>query len=182
MNCLKFAGGALVAAVTAIASAQAQDSVTVLAGTPKAPRPAAAPSPGSPAIATVDAHLRARPDMAAPVIAVVPHHGMLAVHSCREDRSWCDVSWGPHRGWIAGAYFTAAAPGPWASGAYAHPYPAGYWGGWYGPGHGPPYWGYAWPWGGYWGPANWGPHIGVGIGWSGYWGPYRRWGYRGRWR
>lgn len=182
MDHVKLAG-AVLAVITASAAAHAETGVTVVRGTPKAAAPSTTAAQGFPAIATVDVYMRAQPHMSAPTVTIVPAYGAVTVYGCHQDRSWCDVAWEQHRGWVAGAYFSTPYQNPWDPGARAFPHRgvpvATYYGAppWY------PYWHYPWAYGGYWGPYRgwWGPHIGIGIGWHGYWGS-RRWGHRGRWR
>jgi len=59
------------------------------------------------AITTTAVNLRSGPDLNYPPVVVLPPNTAVVVYGCMNAWSWCDVSWGPQRGWIAGAYLTA---------------------------------------------------------------------------
>lgn len=45
-------------------------------------------------------NLRAGPDRAYPVVAVLPPSTQVVVQGCLFDYRWCDVAWGYERGWV----------------------------------------------------------------------------------
>lgn len=49
-------------------------------------------------------NLRAGPGVEYPVIAVVQERQPVHVFGCLEGYVWCDVGWGPERGWMAGEF------------------------------------------------------------------------------
>jgi len=59
------------------------------------------------AYATAPVYMRTGPDIAYPPVAVVPGGAPVVVYGCLSGWQWCDVSWGPNRGWIAGMYLSA---------------------------------------------------------------------------
>ncbi|MCW5772579.1 MAG: hypothetical protein KIT16_13135 [Rhodospirillaceae bacterium] len=73
------------------------------------------------AYTTAPVYMRTGPDTAYPPVAVVPPNAPVIVYGCLGGWSWCDASWGPNRGWIAGMYLGAQyqnRPYPWT---YAAP-------------------------------------------------------------
>ena len=60
-----------------------------------------------PARVTTAVYLRTGPDTGYPAAAVVPAGATVVVHGCLAGWSWCDVSWGPNRGWLAGMFLAA---------------------------------------------------------------------------
>lgn len=50
---------------------------------------------------TVNANLRAGPDIGYPRVATIPAGARLQIFGCLDGWSWCDVQWGPNRGWIS---------------------------------------------------------------------------------
>jgi uncharacterized protein YraI len=56
---------------------------------------------------TTAVYMRTGPDTHYPPVALVPAGSPVLVHGCVSGWVWCDVSWGPNRGWMAGAYLTA---------------------------------------------------------------------------
>jgi uncharacterized protein YraI len=50
---------------------------------------------------------RAGPSTAFPPVAVIPAGAGVTIYDCLSDDSWCDVSWGPNRGWVASSYLQA---------------------------------------------------------------------------
>jgi uncharacterized protein YraI len=60
------------------------------------------------AYVTTQLNLRTGPDTAYPPVVVLPPGAEVTVYGCLGGWSWCDVSWGPNRGWVAGSYLAAA--------------------------------------------------------------------------
>jgi uncharacterized protein YraI len=54
--------------------------------------------------AVLDLNMRAGPDPVYPVVAVIPINAEVTIYGCNEGRSWCDVQWGPNRGWAYAEY------------------------------------------------------------------------------
>lgn len=63
------------------------------------------------AYATADVNLRAGPSTAYPVITVIPAGAGLVSYGCVPDYSWCDVSLGAYRGWVAASYMQVVYQG-----------------------------------------------------------------------
>lgn len=57
-----------------------------------------------------DVHLRAGPDRAYPVVAVLPATAQVVVQGCLASYRWCDISFGPERGWVYAGNLRYAAP------------------------------------------------------------------------
>jgi uncharacterized protein YraI len=57
-----------------------------------------------PGYATADVNMRTGPDIDFPSVAVIPEGEPLYVEGCLRDESWCDVTWGPERGWVYSEY------------------------------------------------------------------------------
>ena len=55
------------------------------------------------AMTVEQANLRAGPDPSYPTVAVVPPGVYVTVQGCLADYRWCDVSFGPERGWVFAA-------------------------------------------------------------------------------
>jgi len=47
---------------------------------------------------------RAGPSTAYPSVAVIPAGAPIVIYGCLDDVTWCDISWGPNRGWMAATY------------------------------------------------------------------------------
>jgi uncharacterized protein YraI len=47
---------------------------------------------------------RAGPSTIYPSVIVIPAWSPVVIYGCLGDYTWCDVSWGPQRGWVAAAY------------------------------------------------------------------------------
>jgi uncharacterized protein YraI len=54
--------------------------------------------------AIADVNERAGPSTLYPAITVIPAGAPILIYGCLGDYSWCDVSWGPYRGWMAADY------------------------------------------------------------------------------
>lgn len=52
-------------------------------------------------------YMRTGPDVAYPPILLIPAGAPLTVFGCIGGWHWCDVAYGPYRGWVAGAYLRA---------------------------------------------------------------------------
>lgn len=145
----------------------------------------------APGFVVANVNLRAGPGTQYPPVVVVPAGSPVVMYGCTAGYAWCDVSWGPSRGWMAQrylrlAYQNAQAPvpafavavglpivtfdiGPYWNAYYARqPWYGNLWryGGGPGPGGGPA--GPAGPggWGGG-GPGGWGGGLGSAGGWGG---------------
>ena len=69
------------------------------------------------ATTTAAVNMRTGPDFAYPPAIVLPAGAPVTVYGCLSGWMWCDVSWGPHRGWVYGTYLAAYwqnRPTPWA--------------------------------------------------------------------
>lgn len=56
------------------------------------------------AIATANVNLRAGPSTSYPAVTVVPAGMTIATYGCISGYSWCDIGFGPYRGWVAASY------------------------------------------------------------------------------
>lgn len=56
---------------------------------------------------TTSVYMRTGPSTQYPPVTLVPAGTPVFVYGCVAGWSWCDASWGPNRGWIAGAYLSA---------------------------------------------------------------------------
>jgi uncharacterized protein YraI len=56
---------------------------------------------------TTNVYMRTGPSTGYPAVTIVPAGATVRVHGCVAGWTWCDASWGPNRGWIAGAYLQA---------------------------------------------------------------------------
>lgn len=72
---------------------------------------AAAFMPGSadaaPGYSTANVNMRSGPSTGYPSVAVIPANAAIEIHGCLDGLSWCDVNWGPNRGWVSAAYLQA---------------------------------------------------------------------------
>lgn len=68
------------------------------------------------ATTTTAVYLRTGPDFAYPPAVVLPYGTPVVVLGCLNGWQWCDVTWGPHRGWVYGSYLATYwqnRPAPW---------------------------------------------------------------------
>ncbi|QFR32674.1 SH3 domain-containing protein [Ancylobacter sp. TS-1] len=72
-------------------------AVLVVAGT-------SAGAAATTAVATANVNLRAGPSTAYPAVTVVPAGATFTTHGCVSGYSWCDIGFGPYRGWVAASY------------------------------------------------------------------------------
>jgi uncharacterized protein YraI len=70
-----------------------------------------AASAASTAIATTNVNLRAGPSTQYPAVNVVQAGYNVRVYGCLSNRSWCDVSYGPQRGWMSSNYLAYVRDG-----------------------------------------------------------------------
>lgn len=56
---------------------------------------------------TSTVYMRSGPDTGYPAVVAVPAGATVLVYGCVSGWTWCDASWGPNRGWIAGAFLQA---------------------------------------------------------------------------
>lgn len=63
------------------------------------------------AIATTNVNLRAGPSTAYPAVNVVPSGQDVRVFGCLSNTSWCDVAYGPQRGWMSSNYIAYVESG-----------------------------------------------------------------------
>jgi uncharacterized protein YraI len=47
---------------------------------------------------------RAGPSTDYPAVVVIPAGSPVVIYGCLADYTWCDVAWGPSRGWVAASY------------------------------------------------------------------------------
>jgi len=65
---------------------------------------ATAAQAAAPGYTTANVNLRTGPDTDFPSIGVIPEGDDVFVEGCLRDESWCDVRWGPERGWVYAEY------------------------------------------------------------------------------
>ncbi|WP_084539740.1 SH3 domain-containing protein [Azorhizobium doebereinerae] len=63
------------------------------------------------AVAVSNVNLRAGPSTAYPAVTVVPAAAPIVTYGCVAGYSWCDISYGPYRGWVAAAYIQVVYQG-----------------------------------------------------------------------
>jgi len=66
----------------------------------------AATAADNPVVSTTGINLRAGPGLNYPVVVDLPAGARMALHGCITGYTWCDVSWGGNRGWLASAYMS----------------------------------------------------------------------------
>ena len=59
------------------------------------------------AFPTSPVYMRTGPDVGYPPVTVIPAGVPVTVLGCIGGWQWCDVTWGPNRGWVAGMYLQA---------------------------------------------------------------------------
>lgn len=64
----------------------------------------AAAAHAEPGYTTANVNLRTGPDTDFPSVGVIPEGDEIYVEGCLRDESWCDVQWGPDRGWVFSEY------------------------------------------------------------------------------
>jgi len=64
----------------------------------------AAAAQAEPGYATANVNMRTGPDIDYPSLGVIPEGEPVYVEGCLRDESWCDVRWGPDRGWVYSEY------------------------------------------------------------------------------
>jgi uncharacterized protein YraI len=65
---------------------------------------------------TTQVYMRTGPDTAYPAVTMLPAGAPVTVYGCLNGWQWCDIAFGPNRGWVAGAYLTGrwqGRPTPW---------------------------------------------------------------------
>ncbi|HKE38717.1 MAG TPA: SH3 domain-containing protein [Casimicrobiaceae bacterium] len=62
----------------------------------------------APAYAITDAQVLAGPGDYYPVVGQINRGTAVDLNRCLPDYSWCDVSFGPNRGWVYGEQVTSA--------------------------------------------------------------------------
>lgn len=60
----------------------------------------------APGYVTANVNLRTGPDIDFPRVAVIPEGEPIEIRGCLRDESWCDVRWGPDRGWVYSEYLS----------------------------------------------------------------------------
>ncbi|SON57481.1 hypothetical protein HDIA_3940 [Hartmannibacter diazotrophicus] len=79
-------------------------ALALLATAPVYLASASTASAATPAVATANVNLRAGPSTAYPVVTVVPARAHVVTYGCLANYSWCDISLGTARGWVAAKY------------------------------------------------------------------------------
>ncbi|WP_341990588.1 SH3 domain-containing protein [Azorhizobium sp. AG788] len=63
------------------------------------------------AVAVSNVNLRAGPSTAYPAVTVVPAATPIVTYGCLPGYTWCDVGYGPYRGWVAAPYIQVVYQG-----------------------------------------------------------------------
>ena len=71
----------------------------------------AAASAATVSVATSNVNLRAGPSTGYPVVTVVPAGVQVVTHGCLDGYTWCDISLGNYRGWVAASYIQVVYQG-----------------------------------------------------------------------
>lgn len=69
---------------------------------------AGAASAQTSAMTWTDLNLRSGPGPMYSVLGVIPANGLVTVHGCLADASWCQVNYGEAAGWASGSYLTTS--------------------------------------------------------------------------
>lgn len=72
---------------------------------------ATAASASAVAVSTANVNLRAGPAASYPVVTVVPQGARIVTHGCVAGYTWCDVAFGPYRGWVYASYIQVVYEG-----------------------------------------------------------------------
>jgi len=56
------------------------------------------------AVVVTDLNMRAGPGTQYPVVRVLPGSASVVIHGCTAGIAWCDVGFGPDRGWVSANY------------------------------------------------------------------------------
>lgn len=56
------------------------------------------------AVAAVNVNLRAGPSATYPAVTIVPSGSAITTYGCTPGYGWCDIGFGPYRGWVAANY------------------------------------------------------------------------------
>lgn len=74
---------------------------------------AAAPavSAATTAVAVTNVNLRAGPSTVYPAVTIVPTGAAITTFGCISGYSWCDIGFGPYRGWVAANYINVVYRG-----------------------------------------------------------------------
>ncbi|OYX11121.1 MAG: hypothetical protein B7Z15_12405 [Rhizobiales bacterium 32-66-8] len=65
---------------------------------------ASAASAATTSVAVTNVNLRAGPSTVYPAVTVVPAGAAITTFGCVAGYSWCDIGFGPYRGWVAANY------------------------------------------------------------------------------
>lgn len=64
-----------------------------------------------PAVTTANVNLRAGPGTNYPVVVTMPAGARVVSYGCVSGYTWCDISWGSERGWVAASYMQVVVAG-----------------------------------------------------------------------
>jgi len=63
------------------------------------------------AVVTANVNLRAGPAGTYPVVVVIPANSPVVAHGCDAAYAWCDVAYGPSRGWVSSSFLMLTGGG-----------------------------------------------------------------------
>jgi uncharacterized protein YraI len=63
------------------------------------------------AVVTANVNLRAGPAGTYPVVVVIPANSPVVAHGCDAAYAWCDVAYGPSRGWVSASFLMLTGGG-----------------------------------------------------------------------